>query len=82
MNTDERRRVLAAVFESITASAEGVDRLEPAEVWRPYIVAAIPEPVKVPTGGGGVQQSGRRDSMSPMLKQFGWSETSAGGCNW
>jgi hypothetical protein len=30
MNTDERKRVLAAVFESITASAEGVDRLEPA----------------------------------------------------
>jgi hypothetical protein len=35
MNTDERKRVLAAVFECITASAEGVDRLEPAKVWRP-----------------------------------------------
>ncbi len=26
--------------------------------------------------------SGRRDSTSPMLKQFGWSATSADGCGW
>jgi hypothetical protein len=32
---DERKRMLAAIFDSVTASAEGVDRLEPCEDWRP-----------------------------------------------
>jgi hypothetical protein len=45
MTTDERKRVLAGIFDSITASAEGVDRLEPCEDWRPYVVAAIPKAV-------------------------------------
>jgi hypothetical protein len=40
--------MLGAIFDTITASAEGVDRLEPCEDWRPYIVAAIPKPVTVP----------------------------------
>ena len=39
--------MLAAIFDSITANAEGVDRLEPCEDWRPYIVAAIPKPVRL-----------------------------------
>jgi site-specific DNA recombinase len=43
MTTDERKRMLAAIFDSVTASADGVDRLEPCEDWRPYIVAAIPK---------------------------------------
>jgi hypothetical protein len=47
MTADERKRMLAAIFDSVTASAEGVDRLEPCEDWRPYIVAAIPKPVTV-----------------------------------
>ena len=38
---------LAAIFDSVTASAEGVDRLEPCEERRPYILAAIPKPVAV-----------------------------------
>jgi hypothetical protein len=47
MNAVERKRMLAAIFDSITANAEGVDRLEPCEDWRPYIVAAIPKPVRL-----------------------------------
>lgn len=39
--------MLAAIFASITASAEGVDRMEPAEDWRSYVIAAIPEPGRV-----------------------------------
>lgn len=45
MTNDERKRMLAAIFHSITASAEGVQRLEPCEQWRPYVIAAIPRPV-------------------------------------
>ena len=37
--------MLAAIFDSITA--KGVERLEPCEDWRPYVVAAIPKPVPV-----------------------------------
>jgi hypothetical protein len=44
MTADERKQMLAAIFDSITAGAEGVDRLEPCEDWRPYFVAAIPKP--------------------------------------
>jgi len=47
MTADERKRMLGAIFDTITASADGVDRLEPCEDWRPYIVAAIPKPVTV-----------------------------------
>ena len=47
MTADERKRMLADIFDSVTASAEGVDRLEPCEDWRPYVVAAIPKPVNV-----------------------------------
>ena len=61
MNADERKRMLAAIFDSITANAEGVDRLEPCEDWRPYIVAAIPKPVTVPPDSG-CHRSGRRGS--------------------
>ena len=49
MTADERKRMLAAIFDTVTASAEGVDRLEPCEDWRPYVIAAIPEPVGLPT---------------------------------
>ena len=38
--------------------------------------------VTVPTDRAGFNLSGRRDSTSPMLKQFGWSETNAGGPGW
>jgi hypothetical protein len=45
MTTDERKRMLASIFDSIAAGADGVDRLEPCEDWRPYVVAAIPKAV-------------------------------------
>ena len=61
MNADERKRMLAAIFDGITANAEGVDRLEPCEDWRPYVVAAIPKRVAV-LDDGGCHRSGRRDS--------------------
>jgi hypothetical protein len=35
MTTDERKRVLAGIFDSVAAGAEGVDRLDPCEDWRP-----------------------------------------------
>ena len=41
--------MLAAIFDSVTATAEGVDRPEPCEDWRPFVIAAISEPVGVPT---------------------------------
>jgi hypothetical protein len=49
MTADERKRMLADIFDSVTASADGVDRLEPCEDWRPYIVAAVPSPVRLAT---------------------------------
>ena len=36
--------------------------LEPCEDWSPYVVAAIPKPVKVPNDPDRVERSGRRDS--------------------
>ena len=42
MTTDERRKVLSGIFDSVTATSDGIDRLEPCEDWRPYVVAAIP----------------------------------------
>jgi hypothetical protein len=56
--------MLAAIFDSITANGEGVERLEPCEDWRPYVVAAIPKPVTVAPDDddGGCHRSGRRDS--------------------
>ena len=50
MTTDEKKRMLADIFDSVTATAEGVDRLEPCEDWRPYVIAAIPKPVDVRQG--------------------------------
>jgi hypothetical protein len=49
MDADERKQMLAAIFDSITASAEGVNRLEPCADWKPYVVAAIPKPVRLAT---------------------------------
>ena len=53
MTADERKRMLTAIFETVTASADGLDRLEPCEDWRPYVVAAIPKPVRLPTAPQG-----------------------------
>ena len=50
MTADERKRMLAAIFDRITAGADGVDRLEPCEEWKPYVAAAIPKPVWVREG--------------------------------
>jgi hypothetical protein len=49
MTADERKRMLAGIFDSVTASADGVDRLEPCEDWRPYMVAAVPSRVRLRT---------------------------------
>jgi hypothetical protein len=57
MTVDERKRMLVGIFDSITASAEGIDRLEPCEDWRPKVIAAISRPVRC-------QQSGRRGSIA------------------
>jgi hypothetical protein len=62
MTVDARKRMLAAIFDSVTATADGVDRLEPCEDWKPYVVAAIPKPVTVPPPDDGCHRSGRRDS--------------------
>jgi hypothetical protein len=47
MTAEARGQMLAAIFDNITASAEGVNRLEPREDLRPYVVPAIPKPVSV-----------------------------------
>jgi hypothetical protein len=54
MEADERKQMLAAIFDSVTADAEGVARLEPCEDWRPYVVAAIPKPVSLAAAPAGV----------------------------
>ena len=46
MTAEERERMLAAIFDSVTG-ARRVDRLEPCEDWRLYVIAAIPKPVNV-----------------------------------
>jgi hypothetical protein len=78
MTAEEKKRVLAAIFDSVTASAEGVDRLEPCEDWRPYIVAAIPKPVtdlRAPTE----RKTGLEPSVAHRLITFraGWLELEA-----
>ena len=68
MTADERKRMLAAIFDSMTASAEGVNRLEPSEDWRPYIVAAIPNPVRLATE--------RKTGLEPATSNLAsWSST-------
>src|SRR6266545_2092580 len=32
----ERKQVLTGISDTITATSEGIDRLEPREDWRPY----------------------------------------------
>ena len=49
MTIDQRKAMLAAIFDYIKVSADGIDHLEPCEDWRPYVIAAIPQPVPVPT---------------------------------
>jgi hypothetical protein len=52
MITDEKKRMLAAIFDSVTPSADEV-RLKACEVWRPYLAAAIPGQ-SAPRAGQGV----------------------------
>jgi hypothetical protein len=47
MTAEERTRMLATIFDSITANAQGAGWLEPCEDWRD-VVAAIPTPLNVP----------------------------------
>jgi hypothetical protein len=78
MSADERKRLLASIFDSVTATAEGWTVWSRAPTgsptWsRPFLSRNMPND---PDRG---QQSGRRDSMSPMLKQLGSFATNAGG---
>ena len=41
MDADQRRRILASVFETITVGLDGIKELTPREGWRPYVRAAI-----------------------------------------
>ena len=63
MTADERKRMLAAIFDTVTASAEGVDRLEPCEDWRPDVLAAIPKPVRLATAPQGPTE--RKTGLEP-----------------
>jgi hypothetical protein len=54
-----------------------VDGLEPCADRKPYVVAAIPKPMKVRNDRDRGQQTGRRDSSRVILKQTDWSETTA-----
>jgi hypothetical protein len=56
------------IFDSITATAQGVDRLEPCPDWKPYVAAAIPKPVKCrhPTTGAIGAEDGIR-TRDPLL---------------
>jgi hypothetical protein len=71
LTADERKQTLAGIFDSITASAEGVDRLEPCADWRPFMVAAIPSPVLMAEdveGVNGAEDGGQgcgSDNSSP-----------------
>ena len=47
MTAHERKRLLVGIFDTVTATAAGVDRLEVCADWKTYVVAAIPKPVKV-----------------------------------
>ena len=70
MTAEERKRILATIFDSITANGEGVERLEPCEDWRPYVVAAIPKPVPV-SSDSGCHRSGRRDFAAREVRGRG-----------
>jgi hypothetical protein len=75
MTAEERRRVIDVVFAEVHASSRGIARLSRDRTgnptWRPFYA-------RLSRWTGGVL-SGRRDSMSPMLKQPDWSATSADG---
>jgi hypothetical protein len=45
MTTDERKRMLAAVFDSVRPAPKGWTGWSPARTGAPYIVAAIPKPM-------------------------------------
>jgi type IV secretory pathway ATPase VirB11/archaellum biosynthesis ATPase/DNA invertase Pin-like site-specific DNA recombinase len=49
MTDAERKQVLASIFDRINGGAEGIERLEPCEDWRPYVIAAMPKPVELRT---------------------------------
>ena len=44
MGSDQRKRLLATVFEEIVVGADGVAELLPREGWRPYLKAALESP--------------------------------------
>jgi hypothetical protein len=67
MTAEERKRMLAAIFDSITANGEGVEWLEPCEDWRPYIVAAIPKPVPVSPDVGAIGAEDGIRTRDPLL---------------
>ena len=53
LTTVDENEAVAAIFDSITPSADEL-WLEACEVWKPYLAAAIPKPVRLPEPGEGV----------------------------
>jgi hypothetical protein len=48
--SDERKALVAEIFEEITASELGIVGFLPREAWKPYLLAVVPiEAAKVPT---------------------------------
>jgi hypothetical protein len=41
MGVDQRKRLLASIFEEIVVGADGVAELLPREGWKPYVRAAL-----------------------------------------
>jgi hypothetical protein len=44
MTSDQRKRLLATIFEEITVGDDGVSDLVPREGWLPYLRATLPAP--------------------------------------
>jgi len=66
MTASERKQMLAAIFDSVTASVDGVDRLEPCENRRRYVIAAIPKPVTL-NGAPTERKTGRVPAHPPAF---------------
>ena len=75
MTNDDRTRMLAGILDSITASAVGIDRMEPTEDWCPYLIAAIPSPI----GLSAERKTGLGPSVAHRSVSFreGWLELAA-----
>jgi len=62
-------------FDSVTASADGVNRLEPCEEWKPTSSRPITSEFSLPSGGGNWKAPMRRSATSAhdVLKRHPWA---------